>query len=319
MPWDCHGMILSIRDCCMAVADILRNRNTNQLPSLERRDNRVGIYFLLPAVIVLIIIVAYPVIYSLVMSFHRWRPTDINRNFVGFDNFARVVTDSRFPQSIFNTFVYAIVGACFKVIIGMILALMMNREFKGRSIARVLLMLPWVIPVTASVTTWNWMFDGMYGIFNVLLMRLGVIDEYVNFLGIKGIALACVLIVGIWMGYPQMMMMLLAGLQSIPTEMYEAAKVEGAGPFTIFFRITIPSLANVLSMTILLSIIWTFNSFNVIWLMTRGGSGTHTMNTLAYEFSFVNMRYDLGAAMSVIILVFLAVFLFIYQRKQKED
>ena len=121
----------------MAVADILRNRNTNQLPSLERRDNRVGIYFLLPAVIVLIIIVAYPVIYSLVMSFHRWRPTDINRNFVGFDNFARVVTDSRFPQSIFNTFVYAIVGACFKVIIGMILALMMNREFKGRSIARV--------------------------------------------------------------------------------------------------------------------------------------------------------------------------------------
>ncbi len=312
-------MILSIRDCCMAVADILRNRNTNQLPSLERRDNRVGIYFLLPAVIVLIIIVAYPVIYSLVMSFHRWRPTDINRNFVGFDNFARVVTDSRFPQSIFNTFVYAIVGACFKVIIGMILALMMNREFKGRSIARVLLMLPWVIPVTASVTTWNWMFDGMYGIFNVLLMRLGVIDEYVNFLGIKGIALACVLIVGIWMGYPQMMMMLLAGLQSIPTEMYEAAKVEGAGPFTIFFRITIPSLANVLSMTILLSIIWTFNSFNVIWLMTRGGSGTHTMNTLAYEFSFVNMRYDLGAAMSVIILVFLAVFLFIYQRKQKED
>ena len=312
-------MILSIRDCCMAVADILRNRNTNQLPSLERRDNRVGIYFLLPAVIVLIIIVAYPVIYSLVMSFHRWRPTDINRNFVGFDNFARVVTDSRFPQSIFNTFVYAIVGACFKVIIGMILALMMNREFKGRSIARVLLMLPWVIPVTASVTTWNWMFDGMYGIFNVLLMRLGVIDEYVNFLGIKGIALACVLIVGIWMGYPQMMMMLLAGLQSIPTEMYEAAKVEGAGPFTIFFRITIPSLANVLSMTILLSIIWTFNSFNVIWLMTRGGSGTHTMNTLAYEFSFVNMRYDLGAAMSVIILVFLAVFLFIYQRKQMED
>ena len=312
-------MILSIRECCMAVADILRNRNTNQLPSLERRDNRVGIYFLLPAVIVLIIIVAYPVIYSLVMSFHRWRPTDINRNFVGFDNFARVVTDSRFPQSIFNTFVYAIVGACFKVIIGMILALMMNREFKGRSIARVLLMLPWVIPVTASVTTWNWMFDGMYGIFNVLLMRLGVIDEYVNFLGIKGIALACVLIVGIWMGYPQMMMMLLAGLQSIPTEMYEAAKVEGAGPFTIFFRITIPSLANVLSMTILLSIIWTFNSFNVIWLMTRGGSGTHTMNTLAYEFSFVNMRYDLGAAMSVIILVFLAVFLFIYQRKQKED
>ena len=288
-------------------------------PSLERRDNRIGIYFLLPAIFVLLVIVAYPLCYSVVMSFHRWRPIDNNRAFVGLANYVRVITDSRFLQSIGNTFVYAIVGACFKVVIGMGLAMMMNKKFRGRSVARVLLMLPWVFPVTASVTAWNWMFDGMYGIFNVILFRLGLIDTYVNFLGQKGLALVCVLIVGIWMGYPQMMMMLLAGLQSIPTEMYEAAKVEGAGPVTTFFRITLPSLANVLSMTIILSIIWTFNSFNVIWLMTRGGSGTHTMNTLAYEFSFINMRYDLGAAMSVIILVFLAVFLFIYSKMKKED
>ncbi len=288
-------------------------------PSLERRDNRIGIYFLLPAIFVLLIIVAYPLCYSVLMSFHRWRPIDNNRDYVGLANYVRVITDSRFLQSIGNTFVYAIIGACFKVVIGMGLAMMMNKKFRGRSIARVLLMLPWVFPVTASVTAWNWMFDGMYGIFNVILFRLGIIDTYVNFLGQKGLALVCVLIVGIWMGYPQMMMMLLAGLQSIPTEMYEAAKVEGAGPLTTFFRITIPSLANVLSMTIILSIIWTFNSFNVIWLMTRGGSGTHTMNTLAYEFSFINMRYDLGAAMSVIILVFLAVFLFIYSKMKKED
>lgn len=304
----------------MSVVNILKNRdNPTRYPSLERRDNRIGIYFLIPTIAVLLIIVAYPVVYSIVMSFHRWRPTDINRNFVGFANYVRVITDARFPQSIINTAIYALVGACFKVLIGMGLALMMNRKFVGRSLARVLLMLPWVIPVTASVTAWNWMFNGMYGIFNVLLMRLGVIDTYVNFLGQRGLALICVLMVGIWMGYPQMMMMILAGLQSIPTEMYEAAKVEGAGTFTIFFRITLPSLASVLSMTILLSIIWTFNSFNVIWLMTRGGSNTHTMNTLAYEFSFINMRYDLGAAMSVVILIFLAVFLFIYQRKQREE
>ncbi len=303
----------------MAVNALLSKKDKPHYPSLEARDNRIGKLFLLPAVIVLLIIVAYPVIYSIVMSFHRWRPTDLNRSFNGLANYIRVVTDARFPESIRNTFIYAIVGACFKVIIGMGLALMMNRKFVGRSLARVLLMLPWVIPVTASVTAWNWMFDGMYGIFNVLLLRLGVIDSYVNFLGQRGMALACVLIVGIWMGYPQMMMMILAGLQSIPTEMYEAAKVEGAGPITTFFKITLPSLANVMSMTIILSIIWTFNSFNVIWLMTRGGSGTHTMNTLAYEFSFVTMRYDLGAAMSVLILVFLAFFLFIYSVKQRED
>lgn len=299
----------------MSVSKVIKNKQ----PSLEKRDNRVGIYFLLPTIIVLLVIVAYPVIYSFVMSFHRWRPIEIQRPFVGLANYLRVVTDSRFFQSIINTFIYAIAGACLKVLLGFGLAIMLNKKFVGRSLARVLLMLPWVFPVTASVTAWNWMFDGMYGIFNVLLSRLGVIETYINFLGQKGIALSCVLLVGVWMGYPQMMMMILAGLQSIPEEMYEAAKVEGAGPFTTFFNITVPSIANVLSMTIILSIIWTFNAFNVIWLMTRGGSGTHTMNTLAYEFSFVNMRYDLGAAMSVIILLFLAIFLFIYSKKNKEE
>lgn len=299
----------------MSVSKVIKNKQ----PSLEKRDNRVGIYFLLPSIIVLLVIVAYPVIYSFVMSFHRWRPIEIQRPFVGLANYLRVVTDSRFFQSIINTFIYAIAGACLKVLLGFGLAIMLNKKFVGRSLARVLLMLPWVFPVTASVTAWNWMFDGMYGIFNVLLSRLGVIETYINFLGEKGIALSCVLLVGVWMGYPQMMMMILAGLQSIPEEMYEAAKVEGAGPFTTFFNITVPSIANVLSMTIILSIIWTFNAFNVIWLMTRGGSGTHTMNTLAYEFSFVNMRYDLGAAMSVIILLFLAIFLFIYSKKNKEE
>ncbi|WP_320128825.1 sugar ABC transporter permease [uncultured Sphaerochaeta sp.] len=286
--------------------------------SLEARDNRVGKLFLVPAISVLVIIVAYPVIYSFIMSFFRWRPIDPNRPFVGLKNYIRVMSDERFFLSIRNTFIYALVGAFFKVMIGLGLALMMNRNFKGRGIARTLLMLPWVLPVTASVTIWNWMFDGMYGIINVMLMRMGLIDTYINFLGQKGVALACVLIVGIWMGYPQMMMMQLAGLQSIPLEMYEAAKVEGANSFQVFFRITLPSLAGILQMAIILSIIWTFNSFNVIWLMTRGGSSTHTMNTLAYEFSFVNMRYDLGAALSVTILIFLAVFLFIHSKMTKK-
>lgn len=116
-----------------------------------------------------------------------------------------------------------------------------------------------------------------------------------------------------------MMMMILAGLQSIPGELYEAAEVEGAGKIRSFFYITIPSLSGVLKTSIILSIIWTFNAFNVIWLLTRGGSSTHIMNTLAYEFSFINMRYDKGAAMSVTILFFLAIFLFIHTKMQRED
>jgi ABC-type sugar transport system permease subunit len=287
--------------------------------SLEARDNRMGIYFLFPALGVLLIIVAFPVAYSIIMSFYRWRPIEIGRPFVGFANYLRVYGDARFSMSILNTIAYAFIGAFFKVVIGVAFAILLNQKFPGRSIVRMLLMLPWILPVTASVTAWNWMFDGMYGVFNTILFRLGIIDTYINFLGQKGIALACVLMVGIWMGYPQMMMMVLAGLQAIPGELYEAARVEGANRLQIFFQITIPSLSGILKMSTILSVIWTFNAFNVIWLLTRGGSSTHTMNTLAYEFSFVNMRYDSGAAMSVTILVFLAIFLYIYTRMQKKE
>ncbi len=287
--------------------------------SLEEKDNQIGIRFLFPALLVLLAIVAFPVLYSFTLSFFRWRPIEPGHRFVGLKNYFDVYRDERFFISLKNTFVYAIIGAMGKIVLGFGLALLLNKKFPGRGLARTLLMLPWIIPVTASLTAWNWMFDGMYGIINILLSRMGLITDFINFLGQKGIALSCVLMVGIWMGYPQMMMMILAGLQSIPEELYEAAEVEGAGRVHRFFFITVPSISGVLKTSIILSIIWTFNAFNVIWLLTRGGSSTHIMNTLAYEFSFINMRYDKGAAMSVSILFLLAVFLFIHTKMQKKD
>lgn len=288
--------------------------------SLEARDNRVGIQFLAPAILVLFLIIGFPVVYSIIMSFFRWRPTENSNPFVGFTNYIKVFTNPDFLVSLRNTFIYAFVGAFFKLLLGLGLAMLLNQKFKGRSVARLLLMLPWIIPVTASLTSWNWMFDGMYGIINILLTRMGIISQNINFLGQKGVAFACVLAVGVWLGYPQIMLMLLAGLQAITPEQYEAAKVEGANRRQVFFRITLPSLAGVMKTAIILSVIWTFNAFNVIWLLTRGGpsNSTHIMGTLAYELSFVKMRYDQGAAMSVTILLFLAVFLFIYNRAQKE-
>lgn len=291
-----------------------------KVKSLEARDNRVGIYFLLPAILILVMIVGFPVIYSIVMSFFRWRPTESTNPFVGFTNYIKVYSNPDFLVALRNTFIYAFVGAFFKVLLGLGLALLLNQKFKGRGIARTLLMLPWIIPITASLTTWNWMLDGMYGIINVVLTRAGIITQNINFLGQKGIAFTCVLIVGIWLGYPQIMVMLLAGLQAITQEQYEAAEVEGANRWQVFSRITLPSLSGVMKTSVILSIIWSFNAFNVIWLLTRGGPSntTHIMNTLAYEFSFVNMRYDQGAAMSVSILVLLAFFLLIYNKIQKE-
>lgn len=289
--------------------------------SLERRDRRIGIWFLVPTFVVLLVIVAYPTFYTMLMSLFRWRPTELATPFVGLKNFAAVFADDRFLVSLGNTFVYAFVGAFFKVVIGLALAMLLNQDFKGRGLARTLLMLPWIVPVTASITSWRWMFDGMYGVVNVLMLRLGWIEQPINFLGTKGVAMVSVLAVGIWMGYPQMMMMLLAGLQAITKEQYEAALVEGATSMQTFFKITLPALSGVMRMAIILSLIWTFNAFNVVWLLTRGGpsSSTHIMNTLAYEFSFINMRYDRGAAMSVIILAILAVLLYVHTRMTRQE
>jgi len=289
--------------------------------SLEARDNWVGYALLTPAILIFVMITGFPVVFSITMSFFRWRPTETANPFVGFNNYLRVFANPSFLLSLRNTFLYAFGGAFFKVLLGLGLALLLNQKFKGRGIARTLLMLPWIVPITASLTSWNWMFDGMYGIFNIILMRLGIISESINFLGQKGTALVCVMTAGIWLGYPQIMVMILAGLQAITVEQYEAAKLEGATPFQVFFRITLPSLSGVMKTAIILSVIWTFNAFNVIWLLTRGGpsNSTHVMNTLAYELSFVNMKYDQGAAMSVSILIMLAVFLFIYTKMQKEN
>jgi multiple sugar transport system permease protein len=281
----------------------------------------VGLAFLAPSLLVFALIIAFPVVFSITMSFFRWRPTEVASPFVGFTNYLKVFGNPSFLVSLRNTFIYAFGGAFFKVLIGLGLALLLNQKFKGRGLARTLLMLPWIIPITASLTSWNWMLDGMYGVVNVILMRLGLITESINFLGQKGTALVCVMTAGIWLGYPQIMVMLLAGLQAITAEQYEAAKVEGAGSWQVFFKITLPSLSGVMKTAIILSVIWTFNAFNVIWLLTRGGpsSSTHVMNTLAYELSFVNMRYDQGAALSVSILILLAVFLFIYTRMQRTE
>lgn len=289
--------------------------------SLEARDNRTGKLFLVPAIVVLLCIIVFPVAYSFRMSFLRWRPTEIAKPFVGFANYLKVFSDPRFAVAFRNTFVYAFVGAAGKLLLGMLLALLLNRKFKGRGLVRALLMLPWVVPITASLTTWSWMLDSMYGIVNLLLLRAGLISEAINFLGDKHWALASVLAAGIWLGYPQFMLMILAGLQAIPDELYEAGKVEGANVFQRFFHITIPSLRNILTIAVILSVIWTFNAFNVVWLMTRGGpsSSTHILNTLAYEFAFVNMRYDQAAALSVVILAILALFLFFFAKLQKED
>lgn len=288
--------------------------------SLYKKDKIFAIKLLLPALITLFIIVIYPFLHSIIISFLKWSPISPSHRFVGINNYIKVITNPNFFIAIRNTFFYAIGGAVGKIIIGFALAMIVNMKFKGRGLARALLMLPWVVPITSAATTWRWMYDTT-GIFNKILLNIHMVSHPINFLGDKNYALISILIVGIWRGYPMFMLMILAGLQSIPQQLYEAAEVDGANMWQKFWCITVPSLRFVLRIAIILSVIWSFNAFNLIWLMTKGGpsGSTHILNTLSYEFAFTRMTYGRAASLAVITLVLLAVFLYFYVKNQKEE
>jgi multiple sugar transport system permease protein len=289
--------------------------------TLEEQDKRLGRRFIAPALAVLVIIIGYPVVHSLTISFMRWRPIEVRHYFIGFKNYWTVLTDPRLLIALRNNIIYGLGGSAGKLVIGMALALLLNRDFKGRGLARAFLMLPWVVPITSVATTWRWMYDDQFGIINVLLSRTGIAGESINFLGDKHLALLSVLLVGIWRGYPLFMVMILAGLQSIPPDLYDVAKVDGANAWGRFVNVTVPSIRGIIAIATILSIIWSFNAFNVIWLITKGGpsGATHILSTLAYEFAFTLMYYDRAATLAVISIAVLAVFLFIFVRVQRED
>lgn len=288
--------------------------------ALQRR--RWGIILILPTLVFLSLMIVYPIIHSVLISLQYNRATDPHVYFVGFANFRRLILNPSFWQSFRNSIIYAFGGAFLKFLIGFGFAILLHREFRWRGLARGLLLFPWVLPVVAWCMTWRWMYSPRLGIVNQILQRVGLIDNPLNFLGSRELALPAVMLVGILEGYPFFMVTLLAALQSVPSALYEAASIDGASGWQQFRNITIPAISNVIKISLILGIIWSWNSFAVVWCLTRGGpsGATHLLVTAAYEYAFVRGRYDYGAALSVITVLFLLVLLFIFQRwRQEED
>lgn len=289
--------------------------------SLAIQRRRWGIIFILPTLIFLGLIIIYPIVHSVLISMQHNRATDPEVYFVGLENFRRLIINPNFWQSLRNSLIYAFGGAFFKFLIGFGFALLLNREFRWRGLARGLLLFPWVLPIVAWCTTWRWMYSPQLGIVNQILLKTGLVNGSLNFLGSKELALPAVMVVGIIEGYPFFMVTLLAALQSVPNVLYEAASIDGASGWQQFLNITIPSISGVIKISLILGIIWSWNSFAVVWSLTRGGpsGATHLLVTSAYEYAFIRGRYDYGAALSVITVLFLLVLLFIFQRWQREE
>jgi len=275
------------------------------------RENKLAYIYIIPSFLVLGFVVIYPFIYNVVISFSNMSLGHFRDwNLIGFDQYLRVFREKVFYTLFFKTLGWTFVNVFFHVIIGVALALLLNRPLPGRAIFRTLLILPWAVPQYITALTWRGMFNYEYGYINLVLKKIFGLAP-VQWLSDPFGAFAAATITNIWLGFPFMMVIALGGLQSIPKELYEAADVDGAKPWRQFWTITAPLLKPVMVPAISLGVIWTFNNFNVIWLVSDGGKpadSTHILVSYVYRQVFNYYSYGYGAALSIVIFIILLAF-----------
>ena len=302
---------------------------TRSRPGLFRRgmaasEARLAWVLILPTIIIVFGLVLFPAIFSIWISFRDIGLNNLNAVFhapwVGFDNYRSVFNDFAFKFQDFNnwgaavtTVVYATLSTVITLIMGLIAALLLNRKFVGRGIARGIFLFPYVAPVISVAFVWRWLLDPRpSGVLNHVLMSLGLIETTKAFLATRGLAIWLVILFQGWRYFPFAMLMLLARLQAVDDTLYEAADVDGANTWQKFWFITIPELRYVMGAIFLLRLLWTFNKFDDIWLLTGGGYGTNVLPVLTYQFSFGSFDFGKGAATAMIQLAALVVFIAIY-------
>ncbi|MBD3178957.1 MAG: ABC transporter permease subunit [Candidatus Latescibacteria bacterium] len=275
--------------------------------------------FLLPAGTVIACVVVYPFIYNFYISATNMSLYHIrDYTFQGFANYGELLTEPDLYYYFFKTMIWTFANLFFHLVIGISVAMLLNRQLRGRSIFRALLILPWAMPQYISALTWKGMFNYRYGSINLILQKLNIppIEWFSNEIW----AFIAPILTNIWLGFPFIMVVTLGGLQSIPRDLYEAADIDGASGWQKFFNVTLPMLKPVLAPALVLGTIWTFNNLNVIWLVTEGGlpaDKSHILVTYVYKAAFTYYRYGYAAAFSVFIFIILLVIVLIYLRQTK--
>ncbi len=294
--------------------------------SLQARETRLAWALILPTAIIVFGLVLFPAIFSIWISFHDVGLENLNNvfnaPFSGLENYTKVFNDFAFKfqglqswGAAVTSVVYSFAGTTTTIIVGLVAALLLNRPFRGRGLARAVFLFPYVAPIVSVAFVWRWILDPRpSGVLNDLLLRAGVIELPKAYLATRGLALLLIVLIDAWRYFPFAMLMLLARLQAIDPTLYEAADVDGAGNLTKFRYVTLPELRYVLGAVFLLRLMWTFNKFDDIFLLTGGGFGTKVLPILTYEFSFRLFDFGRGAATAMILLALLVVFMIVYVR-----
>jgi multiple sugar transport system permease protein len=283
-------------------------------------DWRVGFMFIAPIVILLVLFIAWPFIRAMYISLTA-RSIGRQTRFVGLENYTRLWSDPFFRRAVRNTFVFTGSAIFFKFLAGLCAALLLNAQQRWRDFFTGLVLLPWIIPSVVQALSWRSIYDPLFGGLNPILLWLGILKEPVSWLADYRLALPCVVVVNVWAGIPFFTANLLAGLQSVDRELYEAAEVDGANAWDRFVHITLPSLRYVIVVTTLLSTIWTFNNFETIFLLTGGGPGgaTRVYAIYAYEMAIRGLRFGPGTAAAFSLTPLLAFFILLLSRYMRRD
>jgi multiple sugar transport system permease protein len=279
-------------------------------------------WFLAPALAITAAVVLVPVLQTAWLSLQDYLLYEPDAaTFVGLRNFGAILRDEVFWISLWHSAIWIVGVVGLQFLLGLAAALLLNQSFWWRGAARALVVVPWALPSVIIGLMWTWMYDFNVGVFNDILVRFGLIEAPIAWLARPDIALFAIMLALVWQGFPFFAVTILAGLQTIPAEFYEAAEIDGATRTQMLFRITLPSIADVLATALLLRTIWVANSLDVILVMTGGGPGyaTHTLPLYAFIRAFNSMEFGYGAALAVILTLMLLTVVWLYVRRASRD
>ncbi|MGO4285388.1 carbohydrate ABC transporter permease [Bosea sp. TAB14] len=275
--------------------------------------------FLLPALLVTALVILFPVLQTAWYSLHDYILYDPdNFRFVGLRNFATALSDEVFWIALLNSAIWVAGIVSLQLLLGLVAALLLNQSFWWRGMARALVIIPWALPSVIIGLMWTWIYDFNLGVFNDILLRLGLISAPHPWLAQPSTALACIMLALVWQGFPFFTVTILAGLQTVPGELYEAAEIDGASPWRQFVHVTLPSIAGIVTTAVLLRVIWVANSLDVILVMTGGGPGyaTHTLPLYAFLRAYTGMEFGYAASLSLMLTAILLGIVWLYVRRQ---
>jgi multiple sugar transport system permease protein len=280
-------------------------------------------YWLLsPAVLATLIVVFYPMLQAGITSLYYeilWKPKATH--FIGIDNFIAIARDPVFWASLGRTALWIGITVPLQLALGFVTALLLNQQFRWRTLARSLILIPWALPSVVIGLMWSWIYHPQVGLLNDLLLRVGMLNSAIPWLADPDTALYSIIAALVWQGFPFFAIMILAGLQTIPANLYEAAAIDGATTWQQFVEITLPGLKSVLVTAVMLRIIWVANSMDVIYVMTGGGPGyaTHTLPLYAFKRTYSSMDFGYGSALAVTFALLLLGFIVLYLRRMGRE